>query len=91
MAKQDADFNFEKNLGSFYSVDNHNFSTKKQYSPVSVSNGLAWNSQGNTMYYIDSFSYQVWAFDFNLKDGVISMYDSQYRPNRTRNDSCGEF
>lgn len=71
MAVQDADFNFEKGIGSFYSIGK-DLTPIKKYSPVSISNGLAWNSEGSTLYYIDSFSHQVWGFDFDLKSGSIS-------------------
>jgi len=41
-------------------------------SQVSVSNGLAWSSDHRTMYYIDSLTRAVAAFDFDLATGTIS-------------------
>lgn len=70
----DADFKYEQNLGSLYSIDK-SFRAKKHYSPVTISNGLAWNSDESVMFYNDSETHQVWSFDFNLKDGIISKLD----------------
>ncbi len=39
---------------------------------VTVSNGLAWNSDGTRMYYADSADSTVWLFDFDLDSGAIS-------------------
>lgn len=63
----------EPDRGTFYAVD-QDLNLKKIISPVSISNGLAWSLQNDVMYYIDSMSYQVWAFDYNHKDGEISKY-----------------
>ena len=37
---------------------------------VTVSNGLAWNSAFDTMYYADSVSSTVWQFDFDAAAGT---------------------
>lgn len=39
---------------------------------VIVSNGLGWSPDGKTMYYIDSMTRKVFAFDFELETGRIS-------------------
>jgi sugar lactone lactonase YvrE len=39
---------------------------------VSVSNGLAWSLDARTLYYIDSPTNQVVAFDYRVEDGTIS-------------------
>ncbi|XP_017787454.1 PREDICTED: regucalcin-like isoform X2 [Habropoda laboriosa] len=62
---------FPPNVGSLYSIDN-NLELKKQVSPVTISNGLAWNNKNDTLYYIDSLTYQVVAFDYNSQTGAIS-------------------
>lgn len=61
----------EPNRGTFYTVD-QDLNLKKTISPVSISNGLAWSLQNDVIYYIDSLTYQIWAFDYNHKDGAIS-------------------
>ncbi|XP_015918150.3 regucalcin [Parasteatoda tepidariorum] len=39
---------------------------------ISLSNGLTWNCSNDTMYYIDSDCRTIYAYDFNLEEGVIS-------------------
>ena len=39
---------------------------------LSISNGLIWSRDGQTMYYIDTPTGQVDAFDFDLQSGAIS-------------------
>ncbi|XP_071496446.1 regucalcin-like [Diadema antillarum] len=39
---------------------------------VAISNGLAWTADHSTMYYIDSLSFGVDAFDYDIKTGNIS-------------------
>jgi sugar lactone lactonase YvrE len=39
---------------------------------VTISNGLGWSRDSETMYYIDSMAYRVDAFDFDLSTGAIS-------------------
>jgi len=39
---------------------------------IDISNGLAWSADNKTFYYIDSLTYLVEAFDFDLAKGSIS-------------------
>lgn len=57
--------------GSLYSIDS-NLQPKVQLSPVTLSNGIEWNLQNNVMYYIDSPTCQVVAFDFDVENATIS-------------------
>ncbi|KAL0106317.1 hypothetical protein PUN28_016204 [Cardiocondyla obscurior] len=59
------------NQGTLYRVDD----TRKpevEISPVSISNGLAWNIEDDTFYYIDSPTRKVVAYDYNPNTGEIS-------------------
>lgn len=50
--------------GSFYSYT-HGKGLQKQFSGVSISNGLTWNRKKNVMYYIDSVCGTVDALDYD--------------------------
>ncbi|XP_054771992.1 regucalcin-like [Lytechinus pictus] len=39
---------------------------------VDISNGMAWTNDHKTMYYIDSLTYGVDAFDYNIETGEIA-------------------
>ncbi|XP_011499386.1 PREDICTED: regucalcin-like isoform X3 [Ceratosolen solmsi marchali] len=59
------------NRGSLYSIDQH-LVPKKHLSPVSISNGIAWNIEYNIMYYIDSPTRKITAFEYDIYNGTIS-------------------
>ncbi|WP_104812315.1 SMP-30/gluconolactonase/LRE family protein [Aureitalea marina] len=46
--------------------------TEIMFSPVTISNGIVWSSDGGTMYYIDTPSASIRAFDFDLETASIS-------------------
>lgn len=58
------------NQGTLYRVDD-DLKPEKEISPVSISNGLAWNKDDNTFYYIDSPTRQIVAYDYNPNSGKI--------------------
>ena len=45
---------------------------ERKFGPVTNSNGLAWSKCGRTMFYIDTPSKKVRAFDFDVEAGAIS-------------------
>ncbi|ODN03278.1 Regucalcin [Orchesella cincta] len=47
-------------------------SVVKHADQIDIANGLAWTSDNSIFYYIDSFSYRVDAFDFDITSGVLS-------------------
>jgi len=59
-----------KEAGNLYCLE-PNFTVKKMIKGVTVSNGLAWSPDGTSMYYIDSPTQQVLAYDYELKTGNI--------------------
>ena len=60
----------ESGLGSLYRIDERG--TKRVADKIDISNGLAWNSDGTRMYFIDSLKYTVDAFDYDLASGDLS-------------------
>lgn len=60
----------DKGAGSLY-VLNHNLTCSKKINGVTISNGLAWASDHNTMYYIDTPTLQIVAYDYNKSTGEI--------------------
>ena len=57
--------------GAFYRMD-HDGSMTLLFDRVGVSNGLAWSADGKTMYYCDSNTKLVEAFDFCAETGTLS-------------------
>ena len=57
--------------GSLYRLDGSN-SVHRVLGGVTLSNGIDWSPDGQTMYYIDSASGCVDAFDFEVERGAIS-------------------
>ncbi|XP_034341238.1 regucalcin [Arvicanthis niloticus] len=71
MAEETAPAVLERHQGSFYALfPDH--SVKKYFDQVDISNGLDWSLDHKILYYIDSLSYTVDAFDYDLQTGQIS-------------------
>ncbi len=62
----------EKNAGALYCMDG-TLSPVSKISPVTISNGLAWSLDGKTLYYIDSPSREIKAYDFEEETGDIKL------------------
>lgn len=63
--------NGKKEEGSLYCID-QDMTVRKMLGNVSVSNGISWSPDNSIMYYIDSLTKQVNAFDYELETGEIS-------------------
>ena len=57
--------------GSLYCMD-IDHSVRKMLDGVMISNGIVWTSDNSTMYYVDSLTRQVAAFDYDVSTGDIS-------------------
>ncbi|CAB3233399.1 unnamed protein product [Arctia plantaginis] len=58
--------------GTLYSLEGPNFIPRIHVKPVTISNGLVWSLNNTVMYYVDSFTRKVEAFDFDLLKGRLS-------------------
>ncbi|XP_019380690.1 PREDICTED: regucalcin isoform X1 [Gavialis gangeticus] len=68
----------ERRQGSLYTLfPDH--SVVKHFDQVDISNGLDWSLDHRTFFYIDSLSYSVDAFDYDLQTGKISNRRSVYK------------
>jgi sugar lactone lactonase YvrE len=56
--------------GSLYSIDEH-FSIEKKLTSLTVANGLAWSHDYTSFYHIDSPTYQVKKYKFDIRNGDI--------------------
>lgn len=57
--------------GSLYSLE-RNTKVRKLLDGLVISNGMGWSPDYRTFYLADSFSKDVWAFDYDLENGNIS-------------------
>ncbi len=59
-----------QSLGSLFRIG-HDSSTIELLSNIGIANGLAWSPDAKTMYFADSMTNQIDAFDFDLEQGLI--------------------
>ncbi|MBK1699129.1 SMP-30/gluconolactonase/LRE family protein [Rhodovibrio salinarum] len=57
--------------GALYRLD-PDFSWSKLESGIMVSNGPCWSPDGRTFYFTDTWSEDIWAYDYDLDQGTIS-------------------
>uniref|UniRef100_A0A8D0KP24 Regucalcin n=1 Tax=Salvator merianae TaxID=96440 RepID=A0A8D0KP24_SALMN len=68
----------ERQQGSLYTLfPDH--SVVKHFDKVDISNGLDWSLDHKTFFYIDSLSYSVDAFDYDLQTGKLANRRSVYK------------
>lgn len=59
-------------VASLYRLDPHTGRTVRILTGVSISNGLSWSPDGTTMYYIDSPTRRIDAFDYDIATGDVA-------------------
>jgi len=65
------EFRGAKDQGKLYCLD-ADHSVSEKVAPVSVSNGIVWTADHQTMYFIDSGLNNVRAYDYDIDSGAIS-------------------
>ena len=61
----------EEKVGALYCMESDH-SVRKKIDHVSISNGLAWSGDHQTMYYIDTPERCIFAYDYEIETGEIS-------------------
>ena len=61
----------QKGAGSLYRLDS-DLSVHRMWGDITVANGIAWSLDARTMYYIDTPTMAVVAFDYSLETGDIA-------------------
>lgn len=64
---------FLPEVGSFFSFSK-DWKPTKHLTKITVSNGLAWSEDLKSMYYIDSTTKKVDAFDFDAENAKLCKY-----------------
>lgn len=64
----------QKDKGKLYCFSSDG-SMEEKVSPVTISNGLAWNKENDVMYYIDTPKKRVAAYDFDLQTSEVALRD----------------
>lgn len=61
------------NEGHLYKITKEDLpKTEVVVTPVTISNGMAWNKANDKFFYIDSPTLQIWQYDYNSTRGTIS-------------------
>jgi len=63
-------YDFASGAGAFYRLD-PDLGVTQLLGEVTISNGLAWSDDGATLYYIDSMTHRVDAFDVDVDTGEL--------------------
>lgn len=61
----------EENKGNLFVMET-DLSVKKKIENVSISNGITWNADNTIIYYINTPTNYVFAFDYNIENGEIN-------------------
>ena len=64
-------YDFKPGAGSLYCLE-PDLSVSRLIDSVNISNGLGWSPDGETMYYVDTPTKRIDAFDYDVDSGAIS-------------------
>lgn len=80
---------FTPGVGSLYRLD-PDLSLHRMDSGFSMSNGIAWSPDASAMYFVDTYEYCIWRYDFDSVIGTIASRELfiDYRGLPWRPDGC---
>ena len=73
MERENSEGKFTPEVGSLFSFSK-DWKPTKHVTKITVANGLAWSEDLKFMYYIDSTTRKVDAFDFDAENAKICKY-----------------
>lgn len=59
-----------KGAGTLYEFES-NTNVKEKINNVTISNGMAWSKDNSRFYYVDSLTYEIQEYDYDIKTGDI--------------------
>jgi sugar lactone lactonase YvrE len=65
------DLAHRREMGGLYRLDD-DLVARRLTDRVTAGNGIDWSPDASVLYFVDSGDYQVWAFDFDSRDGSVS-------------------
>lgn len=65
------DYDLEKGSGNLFCV-NSDMSVDKKLDQLTIPNGMAWNSQGDKLFFIDTIARELYSFRYKKETGQIS-------------------
>ncbi|KAF5301130.1 hypothetical protein FQR65_LT08960 [Abscondita terminalis] len=69
----ESDTGIAPNEGVLYSISKEDLNNPLPvFQPVNISNGIAWNKANNKFYYIDTLTFTIREFDYDIESGSIS-------------------
>lgn len=77
-----------RTAGKLYCVEKDG-SYKVVEKDLGISNGLAWDTVRNIMYYIDTLSQEVWAYEYHRESGEIGNRRCAYSINKSEGSPDG--
>lgn len=70
-----------RHIGSFYRMDKEGVYTEIM-DKICITNGPTWSLDGNTLYFVDTPTHEIFKYDYNQMTGSISNKTSFLKMNQ---------